>query len=100
MQTKEDLVIEKKEKVTLPPRYKVILLNDDFTPFEWVLFLLSNVFHKTAAEAEAITLTVHEEGSGIVHVYPSKEIAESKTKKANELSRQQGFPLKCVTEKE
>lgn len=100
MQTKEDLVIEKKEKVTIPPRYKVILLNDNFTPFQWVIFLLCNVFHKTLMEAEEITLTVHEDGSGIVHTYPSKEIAESKARKANELSRQHGFPLKCVTEKE
>lgn len=100
MQTKEELVIERKKTISIPPKYKVILLNDDYTPFEWVIFLLCKTFHKTVDEAEAIALTVHQEGSGIVHVYSSKEIAESKTKKANDLSRQEGFPLKCVTEKE
>jgi ATP-dependent Clp protease adaptor protein ClpS len=99
-QVDEEVVLERRSKVKKPPRYKVVLLNDDFTPFEFVISLLCKHFQKSLHEAENITLTVHQEGSGIVHIYPSKDVAEMKAKQANSLSREQGFPLKCVTEKE
>lgn len=96
----EDEVLEKKEKVKKPPKFKVVLMNDDFTPFDFVIWLLCNHFQKSIQEAENITMSVHNDGSGIVHVYPTKEIAEMKAKQANELAKSKGFPLKCVAEKE
>jgi len=82
-----------------PPLYKVILLNDDYTPMEFVVDLLKTVFHKSQAEATRIMLHVHQNGMGIAGVYPF-EIAETRVKTVEELSKQYQYPLKCVMEKE
>jgi|TARA_B110000503_G_C7169107_1_gene423416 ATP-dependent Clp protease adaptor protein ClpS len=84
------------EKVTIgftyPKKYKVMLLNDDQTPMEFVMSILMNIFHKTTSEAENITLIVHNEGRGIAGIY-SYEIAEQKVFNSVALSRSNGFPL-------
>jgi ATP-dependent Clp protease adaptor protein ClpS len=82
-----------------PPMYKVILLNDDYTPMEFVVELLKVVFHKPHPEATQIMLHVHQNGMGVAGVYPF-EVAETKVKTVEELSREHQFPLKCVMEKE
>lgn len=81
-----------KKQIVEPPKYKVILLNDDHTPIEWVVQLLVDVFKHSAETAEKITLTIHTEGSGVAGVY-SHEIAEQKYVEATTASRNQGFPL-------
>ncbi|MGH7905752.1 MAG: ATP-dependent Clp protease adapter ClpS [Candidatus Binataceae bacterium] len=86
-------------KVKRPARYKVILLNDDYTPMEFVVDVLKTVFHKPHAEATRIMLHVHQNGMGVAGVYPY-EIAETRVKAVNELARQHQYPLKCVMEKE
>jgi ATP-dependent Clp protease adaptor protein ClpS len=88
-----------KSKTAKPPLYKVILLNDDYTPMEFVVELLKTVFHKGQAEATRIMLHVHQNGMGVAGVYPF-EVAETKVRTVEELARQSQFPLKCVMEKD
>ena len=91
---------EKIKKVTKEPsRYKVIFLNDDATPMEWVIEVLTSIFKHTQDSAEKITLTIHNEGSAIVGSY-SHEIAEQKSIEATNVSRNHGFPLQIRTEAE
>ncbi len=86
-------------KTAKPPLYKVILLNDDYTPMEFVVEVLKAVFHKPHAEATRIMLHVHQNGMGVAGVYPF-EIAETKVRTVEELARQAEYPLKCTMEKE
>jgi ATP-dependent Clp protease adaptor protein ClpS len=90
---------KKETKTRRPPLYKVILLNDDYTPMEFVVDILKTVFHKPHAEATRIMLHVHQNGMGVAGIYPF-EIAETRVKTVDELSRQYQYPLKCVMEKE
>jgi ATP-dependent Clp protease adaptor protein ClpS len=86
-------------KTKRPSLYKCILLNDDYTPMEFVVEILKTIFHKQNAEATRIMLHVHQNGMGIAGVYPF-EIAETKIKNVQELAQESQFPLKCVMEKE
>ncbi|HEX3408652.1 MAG TPA: ATP-dependent Clp protease adapter ClpS [Candidatus Binataceae bacterium] len=98
-----DTVIERRTKeqakTKRPPLYKCILLNDDYTPMEFVVEVLKTIFHKQQAEATRIMLHVHQNGMGIAGVYPF-EIAETKVKSVEELAQESQYPLKCVMEKE
>ncbi|MGH7949774.1 MAG: ATP-dependent Clp protease adapter ClpS [Candidatus Binataceae bacterium] len=85
-------------KTRKPPMYKVILLNDDYTPMEFVVEILKAVFHKPHAEATRIMLHVHQNGMGVAGVYPF-EIAETKVRAVEELAKEALYPLKCVMEK-
>jgi ATP-dependent Clp protease adaptor protein ClpS len=90
-----------KERVTPkqqePPRYKVVLLNDDYTTMEFVVHVLEAVFQKSPAEAFRIMMAVHVQGRGIAGIYPF-EIAETKSNAVISMAREAGFPLKAVTE--
>ena len=86
-------------KTKRPPMFKVILLNDDYTPMEFVVELLKSVFHKPHAEATKIMLWVHQNGMGVAGVY-TFEIAETKVHAVEELAREAQYPLKCVMEEE
>ncbi len=88
-----------KTRTKRPPLYKCILLNDDYTPMEFVVEILKSIFHKAHAEATRIMLHVHQNGMGVAGVYPF-EIAETKVKTVEELARESQFPLKCVMEQE
>jgi ATP-dependent Clp protease adaptor protein ClpS len=98
-----DLEVKIDEKVktviTEPKRYKVIFLNDDKTPIEFVIELLKTVFRHTDETAKDITLKVHNEGSAVVGIY-SFEIAEQKGVEATNLARQAGFPLQIKIDPE
>jgi ATP-dependent Clp protease adaptor protein ClpS len=89
-----DTVIEEKTKQTLkePPKFKVIIFNDDFTPVEFVIALLVHVFNKDQDTAAQLTLKIHNDGSAVVGVY-SHEIAEQKVNDATKMSRSHGHPL-------
>ena len=76
-----------------PRRYKVIIYNDDFTTMEFVVHVLQSVFFKTADEAEALMLNVHQKGSATEGVY-SYDIATSKVRKATMMAREENFPLR------
>ena len=82
-----------------PSLYRVVLLNDDYTPMDFVVHILESVFHKSTVEATQIMLNVHKKGSGLAGVY-TREIAETKVYTVHELARKDRFPLKCIMEKE
>ncbi|MCY3769139.1 MAG: ATP-dependent Clp protease adapter ClpS [Gammaproteobacteria bacterium] len=94
------LVAEKtRPRTRKPPLYKVLLLNDDFTPMEFVVILLMKIFGMSQEKAKQITLHVHTRGVGVCGVFP-REIAETKVKMATEFAFQNQHPLKCTMEKE
>ena len=90
--------IETKKKLKKPSLYKVILLNDDYTPMEFVIFLLQKFFHKNNDEATNIMLHVHQNGIGVCGVF-SYEIAETKVIQVLESSRKNDHPLQCTMER-
>lgn len=87
------------QKTESPRKYKVILLNDDFTPMNFVTFILQRYFSKTADEAEKIMLDVHKQGAGVAGIY-TREIAEMKVHQVNGISKQNEYPLKTIMEAE
>lgn len=80
-----------------PGMWKIILLNDDYTTMEFVVYMLIKVFGKTTKESVKIMLSVHEQGRGIVGTYV-KDIAETKVKQVHDLAKEHGSPLKCIME--
>jgi ATP-dependent Clp protease adaptor protein ClpS len=96
-----DTVIEEKTKLTLkePPKFKVIVFNDDYTPVEFVIALLIHIFNKDQVSATTLTLQIHNDGSCIVGIY-SNEIAEQKVSDATKMSREHGHPLVIKSEPE
>lgn len=93
------IVTEPDHKTKKPRRYKVLLLNDDYTTMEFVVMVLMNVFHHEHEAAVEVMLHVHHQGAGVAGIYPF-EVAETKASKAEELARQQEFPLRCGLEPE
>jgi ATP-dependent Clp protease adaptor protein ClpS len=95
--------IEVKEKITVqlepPCMWKVVFLNDDKTPMELVIELLTGIFKHTESKAKETTLEIHETGSAIVGIYPF-EIAEQKGIEATTIARQNGSPLRITVEQE
>ena len=95
----EDIQISPdKQKTKLPSIYKVIILNDDYTPMEFVVFTIQNVFKKSHDEATRIMLKIHTEGQGICGMFPL-EIAETKMKQVLNLAKEHQHPLQCIIEK-
>lgn len=90
---------EVKSKKKKPSLYRVLLLNDDYTPMEFVVYLLESVFHKSHEEAVKIMLHVHHNGVGVCGVY-TYEIAETKVVRVMSLARRAQHPLQCTMEKE
>ena len=88
-----------KPKTERPKLYKVILLNDDFTPRDFVTSVLMAVFRMTESEALGVMLTAHRKGACVVAVF-TREVAETKTEQANEYGRAHGYPLAFTTERE
>lgn len=91
------VVTEPAKRVKVPPLYKVLLHNDDYTTMEFVVRVLESVFHKSNAEATQITLRVHRTGIGVAGVY-GHEIAETKVAQVEALARKHEFPLLCSME--
>jgi ATP-dependent Clp protease adaptor protein ClpS len=88
-----------KPKTKKPSLYKVLLLNDDYTPMEFVVFVLEQYFSKNREDAYTIMLHVHQKGVGVCGVY-TFEVAETKVTQVMEAARQAGHPLQCTLEKE
>ena len=90
----ERVKTQKKE----PDLYQVVLRNDDYTTMEFVVNVLESVFQKSPAEAFQIMMHVHQNGRGIAGIYPW-EVAETKVETVTSLAREQGFPLRAITER-
>lgn len=82
-----------------PTKYKVLLHNDDYTTVDFVIEILTNIFHKTIDEAEKIVITIHNSGKGICGVY-TYEIAQTKVYQVKQLAKRSGFPLLATLEEE
>lgn len=86
-----------KPRIKPPRRYQVVLLNDDFTPMDFVVDVLNRFFGMDAVKAEAVMMAVHEQGKGVCGVY-SKEVAEMKVSLVNRFSNENKHPLHCQME--
>jgi ATP-dependent Clp protease adaptor protein ClpS len=98
-EVEESVESETDHDVEEPPMYRVMLLNDDYTTMEFVVDVLVFVFQKSPEEATRIMLNVHRSGVGVCGIYPF-EVAETKVNTVEALARENGFPLKCIMERE
>ncbi len=93
------IVTKTEPKTKRPSLYKVLLLNDDYTPMDFVVYVLERFFNKAHDEANRIMMHVHQKGVGICGVY-TYEVAETKVAQVMNFSRQHQHPLQCTMEKE
>ena len=89
------VVQDSRPKLKEPPRFAVVLLNDDYTTMEFVVEVLGRYFHKSEEEAVQIMLKIHQQGKGVAGIY-HHEIAETKVVQVQEYAHSKGFPLKCA----
>jgi len=101
MSVDTEVIIDEKIKHTIqePLRYKVVMLNDDQTPMDWVIDVLVSIFKHSETTAKELTLTIHNDGSGVAGIY-TYEIAEQKAIEAVNASRERGFPLQIRVDEE
>jgi ATP-dependent Clp protease adaptor protein ClpS len=93
------VITKSRTKVKRPPMYKVVMLNDDYTPMDFVVHILQIIFKKTGRDATKIMLSVHQKGVGICGIY-SFEIAETKAAQVMAFAKANEHPLRCEIEKE
>jgi ATP-dependent Clp protease adaptor protein ClpS len=93
------MLAEPEVKTKRPPYFKVVLLNDDYTPMDFVVFLLKDVFRKAHMEAVNTMLAIHQTGAAICGVY-TRDVAETKAELAITLARRNEYPLQCRVETE
>ena len=92
------VVVERKAQKTKPPQmYQVVMLNDDYTPMEFVVVVIQEFFNKDRETATQIMLKIHLDGKAICGVY-SRDVALTKVEQVQEAARQAGHPLQCVSE--
>ena len=87
-----------KTELKYPDRFNVIIINDDYTPMEFVIKLLLEIFNKNIEQAKQLTIEIHEKGKAIVGSY-NQEIGEQKVQEVTLISRHNGYPLKSLLEK-
>ncbi len=93
MAAKENVKEQTKSKIKIPRQYQVLIYNDDFTPMDFVVDVLMQIFDKDAQTATMLMLSVHEGSSAVAGVYP-RDIAYTKAAEAVQWARQEGYPLK------
>jgi len=93
------VALQTRTKTKRPSMYKVLMLNDDYTPMEFVVHVLERFFSKTREEATQVMLHVHRRGVGVCGVY-TYEVAETKVNQVTEFARRNQHPLRCTLEKE
>jgi len=94
-----DIELKEEIKVKHPKKYKVFLLNDDYTSMDFVVNILTSIFHKNHEEAESIMLEIHKKEKGLCGVY-SHEIAQTKVMQVLTKAKDNDFPLKAIMEQE
>jgi ATP-dependent Clp protease adaptor protein ClpS len=92
-----ELLTKERSKTKRPPMYAVVVLNDDYTPMEFVVWLLQTVFYKSPAEATKLMLDVHNNGRGVCGIY-THDVARTKSVQVAQLARKHEHPLECVIE--
>ena len=92
------LLAEPEVKTKRPPLFKVVLLNDDYTPMDFVTFILKDVFHRSHEEAVSIMLEIHNKGEAMCGVY-TRDVAETKAELVITIARRNEYPLQCRVEK-
>ena len=97
--TSTGIIVKTKPKTKKPSMYKVLMLNDDYTPMEFVVHVLEQFFSKNREEATRIMLHVHQRGVGICGVF-TYEVAETKVTQVIDYARQHQHPLQCTLEKD
>ncbi len=97
--TTTGVVVKARPKTRKPAMYKVLMLNDDYTPMEFVVHVLERFFQKTREEATRIMLHVHRRGVGVCGIF-TYEVAETKVTQVMDLARQNQHPLQCTIEKD
>jgi len=96
--TSNPVVLEKQTaQVKPPPMYQVFLLNDDYTPMEFVVHVLQKIFNKSQEDAMRIMLKVHHEGRGVCGVYP-QDVAATRVSQVLQFARSRQHPLQCIME--
>ncbi len=93
------VITKEKNQVKKPSMYSVVLINDDYTPMEFVIYVLQTIFKKNYEDAKKIMLLVHNEGKGICGIYPL-DVAETKANQVVEFSRINQHPLECKVQKQ
>ena len=93
------VIVKQETKTKKPSMYKVLMLNDDYTPMEFVVHVLERYFNKGRSDAERIMLQVHRQGVGICGVF-TYEVAETKVAQVIDFARRHQHPLQCTLEKE
>ena len=97
-QGNDSVVLERRPQKTKPPQmYQVVLLNDDYTPMEFVVVVIQEFFNKDRESATQIMLKIHLDGKGVCGVF-SKDVAATKVDQVTEAARKNGHPLQCVSE--
>lgn len=96
--TQADLAVKTKVKLKQPSLYKVVLLNDDFTPMDFVIQILNEIYGLERLDAVRVTMEIHNDGRGVCGTY-TKEIAETKVFETTAVAKQYGYPLKAIVEK-
>lgn len=91
-ESNQDSLVAEKQKLKKPPLYAVLLMNDDYTPMDFVVHVLLKFFHKTEEEATRIMLEVHEKGQGVCGIF-TREIAETKAARVVQYAQEQQHPL-------
>lgn len=98
IENQQDTVLDRQTaKLKPPPMYQVVLLNDDYTPMEFVVVVLQRIFGKSEDEAARIMLKVHHEGRGVCGVYP-RDIAATRVEMVRRMAQARQHPLQCVME--
>ena len=97
-ESQAEVKVKPKAKTKKPSMYKVLLLNDDYTPMDFVVFVLETLFSKTRDEATEIMLNVHKNGVGVCGIF-TYEVAETKASQVVNLARRNQHPLQCHIEK-
>jgi len=93
------LAVKTRAKTKKPSMYKVLMLNDDYTPMEFVIYVLERIFNKSAEDATRIMLHVHQKGVGLCGVF-TFDVAETKAGQVMDLARRNQHPLQCTIEKD
>ena len=91
------VVVQERNRLKRPPMYAVVLLNDDFTPMEFVVWILQTLFFKSREEATRVMLQVHNDGKGVAGVY-THDVARTKLVQVEQISRKHKHPLACLIE--